>query len=69
MVAAHLKDLRAAASYGLRTIFIPRLGEPDSAPETRGKADGGEIDLVVKDFGEIAKLLEERPLETQSWQH
>lgn len=69
MVAAHLKDLRGAASHGLRTIFIPRSGEPDSAPETRARADGGEVDLVVKDLDEIAKLLDERPREKQSWQH
>ena len=58
-----------AASHGLRIIFTPRSGEPDSAPETRARADGGEVDLVVKDLGEIAKLLDERPREKQSWQH
>ena len=68
MVAAHVKDLRAAASHGLRTVFIPRPREPDSAPDTRARADGGEVDLVVKDFYEIARLLEERPRERQSWQ-
>lgn len=68
MVAAHVKDLRAAASHGLRTVFVPRPREPDSAPDTRARADGGEVDLVVKDFHEIARLLEERPRERQSWQ-
>ena len=68
MVAAHLKDLRAAAAHGLRTVFVPRPREPDSAPDTRARADGGEVDLVVRDFVELARVLEGRPPERQSWQ-
>ena len=68
MVAAHVKDLRAAAAHGLRTVFVPRAGEPDSAPDTRARADGGEVDLVVRDFYEIARMLGERKGERASWQ-
>ena len=63
-----LRHLRAAAAHGLRTVFVPRPREPDSAPDTRARADGGEVDLVVRDFYELARVLEGRPPERQSWQ-
>ncbi|KAJ7152720.1 HAD-like domain-containing protein [Mycena crocata] len=60
MVAAHIYDLRAAASIGMRTIYIRRVGEesPD-AGEVKSKAEGGEVDMVVDSFIDLAKLLAE----------
>ena len=52
LVAAHPADLRAAASCGLGTAYVPRPGEwgPDGpAPEITD-----EFDVVVADFGELA---------------
>ena len=48
MVAAHILDLRAAASYGLKTVYIPRPGEGED--NVKSKAEGGEVDLVVSCF-------------------
>ena len=56
MVAAHLIDLRAAKSVGLRTAFVPRplefglAGNPDLQPDAS-------VDLPAKDFNELAALL------------
>ncbi|EJD02361.1 haloacid dehalogenase [Fomitiporia mediterranea MF3/22] len=59
MVAAHLFDLQAAAKEGMRTIYIRRPTE--DAPETRqsikAKKDGGEVDVVVDSFEELASVL------------
>ncbi|KDR73168.1 hypothetical protein GALMADRAFT_72635 [Galerina marginata CBS 339.88] len=61
MVAAHIYDLRAARSHGLRTIYVRRPDEDTEAlktvPEVKGKADGGEVDYVVDSFTELAKIL------------
>src|SRR5687768_13298822 len=53
MVAAHLGDLKAAKSVGLRTAFVPRPLEYGPS----GKADlqpDASVDLTVKDFVELA---------------
>ncbi|KAJ8082739.1 hypothetical protein PM082_008595 [Marasmius tenuissimus] len=63
MVAAHILDLRGAAKVGLKTVYIPRSGEEraDVAPEdVRSKAEGGEVDVVVKSIEELAQLFEKR---------
>jgi FMN phosphatase YigB (HAD superfamily) len=59
MVAAHIFDLRAAASLGLRTVYIPRSQEEaDPHPENiKSKGDGGEVDLVVSSLTELADIL------------
>ncbi|KAF5360228.1 hypothetical protein D9757_011886 [Collybiopsis confluens] len=64
MVAAHIFDLRAAAKVGLRTVYVPRPQEEwDIADlraegiEIKSKAEGGDVDAVVKDFHELANLL------------
>ncbi|KAG1730949.1 uncharacterized protein EDB91DRAFT_737148 [Suillus paluster] len=59
MVAAHKFDLLAAASVGFKTIHVPRPAEdPREVRESmRSKQDGGEVDLVVKDFQELARLI------------
>ena len=56
MVAAHLGDLKAAKSVGLRTAFVPRplelgpKGKPDLQPDAS-------VDITAKDFVELAKAL------------
>lgn len=61
MVAAHKYDLLAAASVGFKTIYIPRPAEDshEVRESMRSKKDGGEVDLVVKDFEELARLIRE----------
>jgi methionine salvage enolase-phosphatase E1 len=60
MVAAHVYDLRAAASVGMRTVYIPRPGEHIGGGEVKSKAEGGDIDVVVESFMELATLLAQR---------
>ncbi|KAF9554031.1 haloacid dehalogenase [Agrocybe pediades] len=62
MVAAHIYDLRAAAAQGMRTIYVRRPNEDEEALSTMGgivksKADGGEFDIVVDSFIELAEIL------------
>ncbi|KAF4610217.1 hypothetical protein D9613_010349 [Agrocybe pediades] len=62
MVAAHIYDLRAAAAQGMRTIYVRRPNEDEEALSTMGgivksKADGGEFDIVVNSFLELAEIL------------
>ncbi|KZT24342.1 haloacid dehalogenase [Neolentinus lepideus HHB14362 ss-1] len=62
MVAAHIKDLRAAASFGLKTIYVRRPTE-DSAEEraaVKTKEEGGEVDLVVDSFLDIIPAIDGR---------
>ncbi|KAG2113224.1 HAD-like domain-containing protein [Suillus clintonianus] len=61
MVAAHRLDLLAAASVGFKTIYVPRPTEDsrEVRESMRSKKDGGEVDLVVKDFHELARLMGE----------
>jgi 2-haloacid dehalogenase len=56
MVAAHLGDLKAAKSVGLRTAFVPRPLElgPNGKPDLKPDAS---VDVTVKDFVELAKAL------------
>jgi FMN phosphatase YigB (HAD superfamily) len=59
MVAAHIHDLRGAASHGLKTIYIRRPTEDEGdRDEVKSKKDGGEVDLVVDSFLELAAILE-----------
>ncbi|KAF7325234.1 Haloacid type II [Mycena kentingensis (nom. inval.)] len=58
MVAAHAFDLRAAAALGMRTVYIPRPGEePPDVGEVKSKAEGGDVDIVVDSFEELARLM------------
>ncbi|KAF8548396.1 haloacid dehalogenase [Imleria badia] len=61
MVATHLWDLHGAAQAGLKTIYVPRPAEDslDIRENVRSKAEGGNVDLVVKDFRELAALAAE----------
>jgi len=56
MVAAHLGDLRAAKSVGLRTAFVTRPLEfgPAGKPDLAGDAS---VDVTAKDFNHLADLL------------
>ncbi|KAJ7500063.1 haloacid dehalogenase [Mycena latifolia] len=61
MVAAHVYDLRAAAGVGMRTVYIPRAGEEHAeVGEVKPKSEGGDVDVVVSSFIELAALLGER---------
>ncbi|SCZ93819.1 BZ3500_MvSof-1268-A1-R1_Chr6-3g08906 [Microbotryum saponariae] len=65
MVAAHIQDCRAAKSFGLRTIYLPRETEDNQAIEdfeagkegVRGWKEGGEVDGVAKGLDGICDLL------------
>ena len=61
MVAAHKWDLEGAAQAGLKTIYVPRPAEDteEIRKSMRSKAEGGTVDLVVKDFEELAALAAE----------
>lgn len=61
MVAAHKWDLEGAAQAGLKTIYVPRSAEDteEIRKSVRSKAEGGTVDLVVKDFEELAALAAE----------
>ncbi|KAF7303966.1 Haloacid type II [Mycena indigotica] len=57
MVAAHIYDLRAAAALGMRTVYIRRPGEESAeVGQVKSKAEGGDVDVVVDSFMELAKL-------------
>lgn len=64
MVAAHIYDLRAAAEQGMRTIYVRRPSEDydfngvDQGPSVKSKAEGGDVDLVVDSFVELADIME-----------
>ena len=58
LVAAHVYDLRAAAAQGFRTVYVRRPTEDAGERErVRAKADGGEVDVVVDSFEELAALV------------
>jgi 2-haloacid dehalogenase len=56
MVAAHLGDLRAAKSVGLKTAFVTRPLEygPDGKPDLKADAS---VDLSARDFNDLARQL------------
>lgn len=61
MVAAHIYDLRAAAKVGLKTIYVHRPGEETNgakSEEVKSKEQGGEVDVVVQDFLQLARLFQ-----------
>ena len=57
MVATHAGDLRAAASNGLRTAYIPRPLEWGPDRPQPGKRDDDVFDLEVGDLLELADVL------------
>ncbi|KAF8647514.1 hypothetical protein AX16_006654 [Volvariella volvacea WC 439] len=62
MIASHIFDLRGAAAVGMKTVYVPRVGE-DKELEAKGeiiktKEEGGEVDFVAKSFVEVAEYFE-----------
>ncbi|KAL1940511.1 hypothetical protein VTO73DRAFT_7946 [Trametes versicolor] len=58
MVAAHIFDLRAAASHGMKTVYVRRVTEDINARDSvKSKKEGGEVDVVVDSFEELAALM------------
>ncbi|EIN03473.1 haloacid dehalogenase [Punctularia strigosozonata HHB-11173 SS5] len=61
LVAAHIYDLRAAASHGYKTIYVRRTSEDVGLRDTvKAKADGGEVDVVVDSLVDLEALLKGR---------
>lgn len=56
MVASHIHDLRAAASQGMKTIYVRRTSEDTNAPKILAKQDGGEVDYVVDTLTELCRV-------------
>ena len=58
MVAAHIYDLRAAASHGMKTVYVRRPTEDLGVQDmVKCKEEGGEVDIVVNSLEELAALL------------
>jgi 2-haloacid dehalogenase len=55
MCAAHSGDLKAAASFGLRTAFIAR---PQEQPGTSETAPGVPVDVVAHSIEDLATKLD-----------
>ena len=60
MVAAHLhSDLLSAGSHGMKTVYVRRPTEDvDVRDGVKSKAEGGEVDVVVDSFEELAALMQ-----------
>lgn len=56
MVAAHINDLNAARSFGLRTGFVYRPNEYGPSRQA-DKASPGQFDIVAKDIVDLAAQL------------
>jgi 2-haloacid dehalogenase len=57
MVAAHNNDLKAAKAQGLATAFVPRPTEHGPGQTSDLAADPSCVDLVARDFVELAERL------------
>ncbi|KAI0638746.1 haloacid dehalogenase [Trametes polyzona] len=58
LVAAHIHDLRAAASHGMKTVYVRRPTEDVGVQDSvKSKSQGGEVDAVVDSFEELAALI------------
>lgn len=57
MVAAHTKDLRAAAAQGLRSAFVPRPREHGPATILPGADELAGVDVVAEDLEDLAARL------------
>ncbi|THG97575.1 hypothetical protein EW026_g4447 [Hermanssonia centrifuga] len=61
MVASHIYDVRAAATLGIKTVYIRRPTEDEGVrDEIKSKAEGGDMDVVVTSFIELAEILKAR---------
>lgn len=60
MVAAHIHDLRVAASLGMKTVYVRRVGEDPTVKDgedVKSKAEGGEVDCMVDSFLELSEVI------------
>jgi len=57
MVAAHNADLKAAKATGLATAFVARPREHGPGQTTDLESDPGAVDIVAKDFVDLAAKL------------
>jgi hypothetical protein len=58
LVAAHIYDLRAAASHGYKTVYVRRESEDVGLRDSvKAKSEGGEVDVVVDSLLELASLV------------
>jgi len=60
MVAAHIHDLRAAASQGMATVYVRRPSEDKNSQDITDKSQGGEVDYVVDSLTELAEIFANR---------
>jgi len=60
MVAAHIHDLRAAASQRMVTVYIRRPSEDSSLQDIKEKSQAGEVDYVVNSLTELAEIFAAR---------
>ena len=59
LVAAHIYDIRAAASHGMKTVYVRRpTEEPLERDQVKSKGEGGEVDVVVDSFLQLAEILQ-----------
>jgi len=61
MVASHVKDLRAAASYGLKTVYLRRIFEYDLEGKVIEEDESRvheEFDVVVDSLLELVQIVE-----------
>lgn len=60
MVAAHIWDLRAAASCGYKTVYVRRETEDNAEfrNNVKSKKEGGEVDAVVDSLLELVSIVE-----------
>lgn len=65
MITAHTWDLRGAAAQGMYTIYVRRPNEDydengvDLAGNVKSKAHGGEADIVVGSFIDLATAMKD----------
>ncbi|EED79962.1 predicted protein [Postia placenta Mad-698-R] len=59
MVAAHIYDRRASATHGMKTMFVHQPREPNAPNDVKSNSSGGEVDVYVESFVDIANLLAE----------
>jgi 2-haloacid dehalogenase len=57
MVAAHARDLQAAAAVGLRTAFVSRPTEYGAGHDPEAETDTSKFDFAAKDFNDLADQL------------
>jgi FMN phosphatase YigB (HAD superfamily) len=58
IVAAHMGDIRGAATHGMRTVYVRRPTEDlEERDMVKLKSEGGEVDVIVDSLVELAQLV------------